>query len=143
MVAAGLVVMLCTFHVRRAWMWIGIGALSFFVTTLYLDYSDRPDLHPFLTFACDGLVCLAVFRWYQEDWELGVFLAFLCSCFASLLRIGGFVPDAWIYSSLLELCNLSALLWIGGTGIIDLIGRNANSPVHHWYSKLHSPRNSL
>lgn len=143
LVAVGLLAMLLTFHVPRAWQWIGIGGLSFFASTLFLDYSGRPDLHPFFTFACDSLVCLALFRGYQEDWELSVFLAFLCSCFASLLMIGGFVREPWIYSSLLELCNLSALLWIGGTGVIDMIGRNENSVVHSWYRRLHLPRRTL
>lgn len=79
----------------------------------------------------DALVCLFIFRGFREEWEIPVFIAFLCSCFASLLRIGGFVPEPWVYASLLELCNAGALLWITGIGLIDLIGRNENSPVHH------------
>lgn len=142
LIAMTVVVMVFSYQVPRAWSWIGIGSLSFFVTTAFLDYGDRPDLHPFLTFACDALVCGLIFRFYQQDWEVGVFIAFLCSCFASLLMIG-FRLDAVVYASLLELCNAGALLWIGWTGLIDLIGRHENSAFHRMYRRLHSARHSL
>jgi hypothetical protein len=140
LIALALIAGAFSYGVPRAWRWIGLGGVSFFVTTAFLDYGDRPDLHPFLTLACDALVCLFIFRGFREEWEIGVFIAFLCSCFASLLRIGGFVPAPWVYASLLELCNAGALLWITGIGLIDLIGRNENSPVHHWRRHLRHAR---
>lgn len=144
LIAIALVAMAFSYRIPRAWRWIGIGGLSFFASTLFLDYGDRPDLHPFFTFGCDALVCLALYRGYREEWEIGVFIAFLCSCFASLLRIGGFVPIPWVYASLLELCNLGALLWIIGIGVIDIVGRrNENSSVSHWRRRLHSARHSV
>ncbi len=118
-------------------------AASFIVSTLYLDYGDNPDLHPILTLACDALVCLAIFRYYREDWELGVFIAFLASVFSSVLRIGGFIPEQWVYASLLELTNLGALLCIAGTGIVDMLGRHASSRLHPLRARLHSSRHSL
>lgn len=140
LVAVAFVSMALSYRVPRAWWWIGAGGLSFFVTTLFLDYSGRPDLHPFLSFACDALVCLCIFRWYQSEWELGVFLAFMCSCFASILRIGGFIPDQWVYASLQEMANLAALACIGGTGIVSMIGKDVHSPFHRYAMRLHSPR---
>lgn len=143
LIAVAFVTLALSYHVPRAWRWIGLGGLSFVVTTLFLDHSGRPDLHPFLSFACDALVCLAIFRWYKAEWELGVFLAFMCSCFASILRIGGFIPDPVVYASLQELANLSALLWIGGTGILSMIGRNDSSPFHRLFVRLYSPREDV
>lgn len=141
--AVALIAAAVSYRVPRAWLWIACMAVSFLVTTTFLDYAARPDLHPFLTFACDALICITVFQHYREDWELGVFLAFLCSTFASLLRMGGFIPEAWVYASLLEICNAGALLWIAGTGLIDMIGRNENSPFYPVRARLHSPRHSV
>jgi hypothetical protein len=142
LIAMAFAAMAFSYRMPRAWGWIGIGGLSFFASTLFLDYGNRPDLHPFLTFACDAAVCLAVFRWYHEDWEVGIFIAFLCSCFASVLMIG-FRLEPWVYASLLELCNAGALLWIGWTGLIDMIGRNEDSALHRVYRRLHSARHTL
>jgi hypothetical protein len=78
-----------------------------------------------------------------SDWELGVFVAFMCSTLASLLRMGGFVQAEWVYASLLELCNAGALLWITWTGLIEMVGRHENSPVHQLRATLLHPRNPL
>lgn len=147
LIAVAFIALPLSWHLDRAWRWISLGGASFFITTLYLDYGSFPEAHPFLSFACDAAVCFAIGYIYLkrggEDWELGIFLAFLCSCMASLLRIGGFIPHAWVYASLQELCNLGALLWIIGTGIIDMVGRNENSPLHPVWARLHSSRRSV
>lgn len=135
LIAMALAAMAFSYSIPRAWRWIGIGGLSFFASTAFLDYGDRPDLHPFFTLGCDALVCGTIYRWHQESWEIPVYIAFLCSCFASLLMIG-FRLDHWVYASLLELCNVGALLWITGTGLIDMIGRHENSSFHHWRGHL-------
>lgn len=118
-------------------------SVSFLITTLFLDYSGRSDLHPWLTFACDTLVFMAVLRWHKESWELGVAIAFLASVFASLLRIWNIVQVDWVYASMLELTNLGALLCISGTGLVDTIGRRANSILSDSRAVLRSTRNSL
>jgi len=134
-----LVALACSVRVPRAWLWIGLGVLSFVVSTLFQDYSGRTDLQPFVTLGCDALVCCAIYRWHRETWEIPVYIAFLCSVFASLIFIG-FRFEHWLYAGLLELCNLAALLCITGTGITDLIGRNDNSPVHRWHGYLRHAR---
>lgn len=143
LIAMALAAMAFSYRIPRAWWWIACGGLSFAVTTLYLDMSGNPELHPILTLACDALVCLAIFRYYREDWELGVFIAFLASVFSSVLRIGGFIPEPWVYASLLELCNAGALLCITGTGIVDMLGRHEGSRFHPLRVRLHSARHSL
>jgi hypothetical protein len=147
LVGMAFVALACSYHLPRAWRWIGLGGLSFFATTLFLDYGNLPDLHPFLSFGCDAVVCVAVGVVYLqgagEEWELGIFIAFLCSCFASLLRIGGFIPEPWVYASLQELANLAALLWITGSGIIDMIGRHEGSRFHPVYRRIHHSRHHV
>lgn len=138
-----LIAMALSWRVPRAWWWIAAGGASFFVTTLFLDYGDHPEMHPILTFSCDALVCVLVISSYREDWELGIAIAFLASVFSSVLRIGGAIQEDWVYAALLEACNAGALLCIAGTGIIDTVGRHEGSRFHRFYSRLHSPRHSL
>lgn len=143
LVFIALVTLAISYNVQRARVWIGVGGASFFASTLFLDYGARPDLHPIFTLSCDALVCLSISIWYREEWELGVFIAFLASVFSSLLVLGGFVHDPIVFASLLELCNLGALLWISTTGIVDTVGRHADSPLHRVFVRLHSPRHSI
>jgi hypothetical protein len=134
LIGLALVALYFSAGVPRAWRWIAVGGASFFISTLFLDYGPAPHWHPFVTFACDAAVCLIIVLTYLnhggQDWEIGVFIAFLCSMLVSLLRIGGAVPIDWVYASLLELANVGALLWITWTGVIETVGRHENSPVH-------------
>lgn len=134
-----LVIMALSYRVPRAWLWVGCGGVSFFVSTLFMTYVG-PDMHPVLTLACDALVCWTVFNYYEEDWELGVFLAYMVSVFSSLMMIGGFINQDWVYASLLEACNLCALLWIGTTGVIDMVGKNEDSIVHSFRQRIRHAR---
>ena len=131
-----IVALMTSSRVPRAWRWIGVGGLSFIISTLFQDYSSRTDLQPFVTLGCDALVCLAIYRWHRETWEIPLYIAFMCSVFASLIFIG-FKFEHWVYASLLELCNLGALICITGTGLIDMIGRNEHRhTVHNWRGHL-------
>lgn len=143
LVAMALVAMAFSYQVNHAWRWVAAGGASFFASTLFLDFGDRPDLHPFLTLGCDALVFLLVLKYWKEDWELGVAIAFLASVFCSLMKIWGLLPAPWVYPSLLELANLGALLCITTTGIVDLAGRRENSPLNSVRARFHSPRHHL
>jgi len=147
LIAMAFVAMAFSYRVPRAWRWIGVGGVSFVLSTLYLDYGPEPLFHPLVTFICDAAVCLVIFAAYMQhggqDWEVGVFIAFLCSCLASLLRMGGIVQVDWVYAGMLELCNAGALLWIIWTGLIEMVGRHENSPVHSLRASLLHARNPL
>lgn len=140
-----LIVLALSRGVPRAWLWIGVGSASFVASSAFWEFGTMQmrDLHPVFTFACDALVCLAIHVGAKEKWELGVFVAFLMSVFASLLRLGGFIQDGTLYASLLELCNFGALLLIGGTGLLDMIGKHEDSYFHPVHRRLHSARNTL
>lgn len=141
--AMALIAMAFSYGVPHAWRWIGLMMAIFFATTVYVDYGDHPEFHPFLALLCDAAIATAVMIYYREDWELGIAIAFMASCFTSLLRIFHFIPDTWLYPSLLELCNAGALLCITGTGIVDMVGRRDGSAFHSLRVRLHSPRSSL
>lgn len=145
LIGLALAAMFASRDVPRAWMWIGIGGASFVASSLFWDFAsdDLRLAHPIFTFTCDALVCVCLHKWTEEKWELGVFLAFLTSVFASLLRIGGFIPDHIVYASLLELCNLCALLVIGGTGVVQMAARRGYGAFPRFHSRLHSPRSAV
>lgn len=140
LIAIALVTMALSYRVPRAWLWIGCGGLSFFASTLFYDYYGMPQWHAPITFLCDTMVCVAIFNFYEEDWELGIFIAFLCSTSCSMLMLAGAIPEQWVYASLLEVCNLGALLWIGTMGIIEMIGRHEDSYFHSLRNHLHHAR---
>lgn len=145
LVAVALIATALSYQIPRAGRWIALGGLSFFASTIFLDYTPWSEWHPFFTFFCDFAVCIVIgfthFHRGGADWELGVFIAFMCSCFASLLMMA-LRLEPWLYASLLELCNLAALLWIIGTGVVDLVGRHENSRFHHLRTVLHHSRHS-
>lgn len=145
LIALAVVVLAFTRRTPRAWFWVGLGGASFVATSLFWDFSSHEgrQFHPLFTFTCDALVCLALHHWAEEKWELGIFAAFLASVFSSLLRIGGFIPDPIVYASLLELCNLSALLVTGGTGAIQWAAERGYSSLSPLNTRLHSPRSAV
>jgi len=140
-IVLALVVMVIARGIPRAWLWIGVGGSSFVASSLYWDFGD-PQLHPIFTFTCDALVCAVLHMRATEKWELGIFAAFILSCFSSLLRIGLFIQDDVLYAQLLEFFSAAALLVIGCTGITERIGKNEGKLFHRINRYLHSPRDS-
>lgn len=143
-----LVTMGMTWTLPRAWIWIGIGAASFVASSLYWDASEYfgvadPKLHPVFTLTCDALVCLLVAKYATELWELGFGVFFWFSVLTSLLMMTGIFPTTLIYAQLLEACNWMALLFLSGTGIINMIGRHEDALLHGWHRYLHLHRDSL
>lgn len=140
LVGLAIIALTCSRSLPRAWRWIGFGGVAFFATTLFLDYGPWPKLHPLASFICDAVVCFAIYHTYMHDdgadWEIAVFIAFLCSCLASLFVMAKWIPTGWVYASVQEACNAGALLWITWTGLIEMFGRHENSPVHSMRASL-------
>lgn len=140
-VVLALVVMVIARGVPRAWLWVGVGGSSFIASSLYWDYGNQ-QLHPIFTFTCDALVCVTLHMRANEKWELGIFAAFLLSCFCSLLKIGLFIQNDVLYAQFLEFFNTAALLMIGCTGIMERFGKNEGHLFHRVNRYLHSSRDS-
>ncbi len=144
LIGLALVAMALSWNVPRAWWWIGAGGLSFFVSTLYFDYGGNHHMHPILTFSCDTSVCIAIYSKAKEKWEILIFAAYWMSVLSSLMMFAGWIPNQIVYASLLELCNLCAILAISATGIVQMIGKHGRLGIVANFDRyLHSARRSL
>jgi hypothetical protein len=111
-------------HLPQARMWIVAGAMSFFASTIYVD-AGLP-YHPAFTLVCDACVCLSVYFLGKEEWEKRIYNVFQLSVLISIIRMSKLIDDSVVYAAALEICNLMALLFIGGTAIIDRISANGH-----------------
>ena len=120
-------------HNVRGVVWIGVGGVSFVLTTAY----QRLGLpfHPFFTGMCDTLVCLAVYCFAKYRWEQWVFLCFQAMVLVGAVHLLGFTDSRYVYVALLEVCNWAALLAIT-CGTVEALRRDGG--VARW-----SPRGRL
>lgn len=120
----------------RAWLWLACGAASFIVSTAYARYGLPHS--PAFTLAGDAAVCLAVYFFGVERWEIsGIYRIFQLSVLISLFRLSGIIADQWLYIVCLELLNWAALLLIGGTAILDRARANEEHSDWNWHPHLH------
>lgn len=138
-----IVALICTYRLPRAWIWIGLASVSYVVSSLYWQNTRNYELLPVVNITCDAALCWAIYAYYKEDWEIYVFIAYLASVFGSLLMLGGFIHHLWVYGSVLEAANAAAMLFMIGTGIIDMAGKNERSVFNRLYRNLHQPRVSV
>jgi len=124
----------------RAWLWIAAGALSFAASSAYWKLG-LPH-HGAFTLVCDSLVCLSIYFIGREQWETRLYNVFQFSVLISILRMAGFLDYGVVYAGMLELCNLAALLLIGGTAILDGVA-DENRSFGDWSGNLHRVRVSL
>lgn len=123
---------LITYRTPRALLWIGVGALSFVLSTLY----GRTGL-PFpaaITALCDAGVCFAIYFAAKARWEMYLFLLFQGSVLVSTMYLAGIIGPHWAYIAFLEGINWLALGVIGGTAALSWVGhagRHHNRLVHY------------
>lgn len=123
-------------NLPRAWLWIGCGAASFFLSTAYARYG-LPHA-PAFTLACDSAVCLAVYFFGAERWEIsGIYRIFQASVLISILRLSNIIADQWTYVVALEILNWVALFLIGATSILDRARANEGHSDWNWNPHLH------
>ena len=131
----------------RGILWIALAAYSFVVSTIYwrsgLPYPEG------VAGACDALVCLGVYFYGREMWEMAIWRLFQTSVAVNFLYLAGhlgiFVSiDHTVYSSMLEAINWLILLLIGGMGLLQRLGVShdggARRPWRRVYLALHSLR---
>jgi hypothetical protein len=127
-------------NLPRAWLWIAAGALSFAASSAYWKFG-LPH-HGAFTLVCDSLVCLSIYFLGREQWETRLYNVFQFSVLISILRMAGFLDYGVVYAGMLELCNLAALLLIGGTAILDGVA-DENRSFGDWSGNIHRVRVSL
>lgn len=127
-------VALISIHVDRALWWIGAGAASFVASTAYARYGL--PLPPLFTALCDAAVCLMIYGFAHQRWELGVYRLFQLSVLVSIVFLGMVLlrsPSAssfW-YVTTLEGINWAVLLLIAGTAVAQWAGADGD---HHYRS---------
>lgn len=110
---------LLNFARPRALLWIAAGIVNYILTSAY--YSTGLPLHPFIAAVADATICLLIYRYGREEWELPLFTVFQGSVLVSFGKLVGLF-DAFAYSLLLELVNWAALFIVIGTGLMGLVG---------------------
>lgn len=131
LVAAGFVVM-NSWRLDRAVLWIATGAASFVISAMWEAHAlPMPAL---FTACCDAVVCLLIYVFARQAWELLLYKLFLVSIMISIVFVGFtiFPPKIaphYLYVSLLEAVNWAALLLILGTAAMQRIKANGGHPV--------------
>ena len=118
----------------RAWAWLLAASVSYAVSTLYwragLPYA------PFIAGMMDALICLGVYFFGKLRWEMWMWRLFQFSVGINIIQLGGQFgvwqsPSHNAYAIILEAINWLALLFIGGSGAIQMIGaQNAVAAAH-------------
>lgn len=108
----------------RAWVWLGVGAADYVVTSVYYAYG-LPS-HPFFTLLIDALVCFALIVQWDYRWEAILCWIFGVSVSIDLARLFVLI-DSHAYATGLELVNWAALLVIGGPRLIELANARMDS----------------
>ena len=123
---------LLSLRLPRAQLWIWTMAAAFVLPTAW----QRADLpfHPAFTLGCDAGVCLAIYFFGREKWEIGLYRIFQASVLTSLLFLAGplevfgtvFYMSNYGYVVVLEMLNWLALLLIGGVGLSEILKGQAD-----------------
>ena len=118
----------------RAWAWLLAAAASYAVSTLY--WRSGLGYPSFIAGLSDAMICLGVYFFGRMKWEMWIWRLFQVSVAINLVYLGGDL-GVWqklphnAYAVILEAINWAALLFIGGTGAIQMIGApNAPAASH-------------
>lgn len=117
-------VALVSWRLDRSLLWIAVGALSFVASTAWSRFGW--PMPPLFTACCDAAVCLTIYAYARQAWEMILYKLFLISIMISIVFVGFTIfppkmaPHA-IYITLLEGVNWLALLLILGTAAMQRI----------------------
>ncbi len=109
----------------RGILWIGAAALSYINASiawrLHLPYAEA------ITGLGDATVCLAVYFWGRERWEMWIWRLFQSSVAVSIFYLAGnlgifYAISHDAYSIFMEAVNWLLLLLIGGIAVLQWIG---------------------
>lgn len=125
LVYGAVTIALLSWRVRHSWLWIGFGAMNFALTAGYEKFGF--PMPPFFTAMCDAAMCLAIFRYAEQQWEIWLFRLFQGSVLAGIVyfvmaHVIGDTSGHLAYVIVLEIINWLALLTIGGTAVLERAG---------------------
>lgn len=122
----------------RAWGWLGAMAVSYAFSTIYWRLNG-PEA-AFVAGMSDAAICLAVYFLARRKWEIVIGRLFLVSVAVNMVYYFGTMRLVASlshndYGAMLEAINWLAMLWIGGTGLLQMVGEDdgvsAHSLSHH------------
>lgn len=118
---------------RRAWGWLAAMAASYVASTIYWRLSG-PEA-PFVAGMCDAAICLAVYFLAKNRWEIVVGKLYLASVAVNMVYYFGTMGliaslSHNDYAAILEAINWLALIWIGGTTSLQLVGKDDGVSAH-------------
>lgn len=127
-----IIVALFSIHVPQAWLWILSGAASFIASTVYARYGL--PLPPLFTAMCDAAICLAIYRFATQAWEVKLYRVFQFSVMVSMTFLvlqfwGASSASHYWYVTALELVNWAALALILATAHTQRVAGNEDR--HH------------
>lgn len=127
LIAAGL-----AWHVPRAVTWVALGALSFIASGWWHDagFSHGAAFGAFTNL----LMCLALYAWAEQRWELRVWNVFHLMILIDILFLAGFIKNHYTFAVSIEVANWLAIFVIGAAGITDRARRGNSSRAlgHGW-----------
>lgn len=129
LVYGAVIVAFLSWRIPRAWLWIGLGAANFAVTAIYEKYGF--PMPPFLTAMCDATMCLIIYRFAEQRWEIWLFRLFQGSvlagiCYFFMAYVMGNTAGHLTYVVVLEIINWLALITIGGTAVLEWGGSHGS-----------------
>lgn len=133
LVATGL-----SYNLPRAWLWIGLGALSF-ITSSWWHYAALPHATAFGA-TTNLIICFLMYIYARQRWEMRVWNCFHLMIVIDLLYMWGWIDSHYLFTVGLEIANWLALIIIGGTGLLSMVAANGiPDRTRHsgWVYRLH------
>jgi hypothetical protein len=122
LLVAALITAAVSRHQPRALLWISAGAASFVLSTAWARYGL--PYPAWFTGVCDATVCLLVYFFGRQKWEMGIGYLFQASVLLSIGYLTGVIGPHYAYVIGLEAINWAALLLINLTVVASMLGRN-------------------
>ena len=120
--AFALFVVAFSWKVPRAWLWIGLGAVSFVASSIWWD--NGLPYGAWFGGITDLVICLLITETARYRWELWFSYAFGLMMLVDALNLMGAVPSHYVFAVTLELLNWAALFVIFITALLQWIGQD-------------------
>lgn len=127
---------LLAWRTPRGVLWIVAGALSYTVSVIYwrsgLPYAEG------IAGLCDAAVCIAIYFFGRERWEMLIWRLFQTSVAINFLYLAGNIGVFYgvphdAYSAMLEAINWLALILIAGNGLAQMVGASLGDAHRPWH----------
>jgi hypothetical protein len=126
---------LAALAMARALVWLALGAGVFVASSVYWRMGGpHPEL---LAGALDAGVCLAIYFYGRQRWEMWVWRLFQVMLLVNMMHLAGSIGIFYdisrtAYAITLEVMNWLVILLIAGTGILQRVGYDYGGVTGPW-----------